>query len=433
MDGNQNFHPEAPSFARSRPDAYYAWLTSNGFPHRVAYDQTTAIFGAPKSPEEQQREAAAAAQRSQLGQAAGAVGGALLAGEAIRGFPNVGGLFTAAPTAGTGATTATGIGAGATSAGAAGTGAVTLAGSGVATIPAGAAVPAGYTAIGTSASGATMVAPTSMAGATTTGASTLGSIGSVALPVAVGAAIINNAWETGMKDIVRGRGDRADWTNQLANMTGVGAVANIGLRLAGKRSIGAMMKSGKSGAQNIRDDFRGDLKQSGVADDKYNVTLADGTKFNIGLDGKTKYQNAGENIDGKTTRNAWDVDWSNPLAKMASERIDPMIRNIYGDDNKKAKYFPGQFTGMLVNAATSNAKSEADVMANIEAILGKSKFAEQMGVGIQPPPPAKAPKGQVVRVSPGMYVNDKGQVKPAKSTRAALEANYNKSKEKEKK
>jgi hypothetical protein len=394
---DSRFIPEAPPFARSNPQAYYAWLTSNGFPHRAAYDQTTAIFGQPKTPEEQQREAAANAQRAGLAQTGGAVGGALIAGEALSGFPTIGGMFgsSTAPTlavpkivgvkavgAGTGAAT----GAGATGAGATTTGA-------------------------------------------TTGASTLGSIGSVALPVAVAVAAINNAWETGMKDIVRGRGDRADWTNQGANMI-LGAGPNIALRLLGKRSIGAMMKSGKSNAQNLRDDFRGDLKEAGVADKDYMVTLADGTKFNIGLDGKTKYQNVGKNIDDKTTRNAWDVDFSNPLAKFASDKIDPMIRNIYGADNVKAKFFPGQYTGMLVNAAASNAKSEADVMANIETMLGKSKFAQQAGVGVQPPPPAKAPKGQVIRVSPGMYVNDKGQVKPAKTTGEALKTNYNKTKEK---
>jgi len=391
----QAFHPQAPEFARSRPDAYYAWLTSNGFPYQEAYNQTTSIFGPPKTPEQQQKEQAAAAQRSGLAQAGGAIGGALLAREGLRKFPTIGGLFSSGAST---TTAATGAGAG-------------TAGSGAVAIP-------------------TAAAP---GAATTTGASTLGSIGSVALPVAAGAAIINNAWETGMKDIVRGRGDKADWTNQAINMTGPGAVANIGLRLMGKRSIGAMMKSGKSDAQRIRDDFRGDLKEAGVADDKYNVTLADGSKFNIGLDGKTKYQNVGENIDGKKTRNAWDVDFSNPLAKFASDKIDPMIRSIYGADDPKAKFFPGQYTGMLVNAATSNAKSEADVMANIETMLGTSKFAQQAGVGVTPPPPAKAPKGQVARVSPGMYVNDKGQVKPAKSVGEALRVNYNKSKEKEKK
>jgi hypothetical protein len=90
---------------------------------------------------------------------------------------------------------------------------------------------------------------------------------------------------------------------------------------------------------------------------------------------------------------------------------------------------PGQFTGILVNAATSNAQSEQDVIANIEAMLGKSKFAQQAGVGVQTPKPQKPPKGEVVRVSPGMYMNDKGQVKPAKTVSEALRINYNKTKE----
>jgi hypothetical protein len=381
----QMFNPDAPAFARSQPRAYYAWLTSRGVPHADAMNQTTSIFGQPKTPEELAKEKASAAQKGGLAQAGGAIAGSLLANEAMGGFQNIGSLFSSAPAA-----------------------------SSAPAVPG--AVPMPPLLGGESALGAT---------GAQTGASTLSSVGSVALPVAAAVATISNAWETGMKDIVRGRGDRADWTNQAANMTGIGQIANIGLRLMGKRSIGAMMKSGKSGAQQIRDDFRGDLKESGVADKEYNVTLADGSKFNIGLDGKTKYKN----IDEKTTRNAWDVDWSNPLAKLASDKIDPMIRNLYGTDNAKAKYYPGQFTGMLVNAATSNAKNEQEVMANIEAMLGKSKFAQQAGVGVNTPPPPKAPKGEVVRVSPGMYVNDKGQVKPAKTVREALQVNYQKGKE----
>jgi len=383
----QAFNPEAPPFARSSPKAYYAWLTSNGYPHRVAYDQTVGIFGPPKTPEQQQAEAAKQKQQAGLAQAGGAIGGALLVNEAARGFPTIGGLFSS----GAGGTTAV----------------------------------AQPTLLG----GAEALGSTGVTGATTgTGAastSTLGSIGSVALPVAAAAATISNAWETGMKDILRGRGNRADYINQGVNML-TGGLPNMALRMMGKRSVGAMMTSGKSNAQALRDDFRGDLKQSGVADKDYMVTLADGSKFNIGLDGKTKYKN----IDEKTTRNAWDVDFSNPLAKFATDKIDPMIRGIYGADNPKAKFFPGQYTGMLVNAATSNAKNEAEVMANIETMLGKSKFAEQAGVGITPPKPQRPPKGQVVRVSPGMYMNDKGQVGPAKTVRQALSANYKKTEEK---
>jgi hypothetical protein len=392
----QAFNPEAPAFARSNPQAYYAWLTSNGFPHQVAYDQTTSIFGQPKTPQQIAEEEAAAKQKAGLAQAGGAVLGAVGTGYLVNQLGALGGAKTSTALA----------------------------------------VPkvVGVKAVGSGA-GAASGAGATGAGATTTGATTgttLGSVGSVALPVAGAALTINSLWESGMKDIVRGKGDKADYTNigLAAGTMGLSEIANIGLRMMGKRSIGAMMKSGKSQAQAIRDDFRGDLKEAKVADKDYNVTLADGSKFNIGLDGKTKYENVGENIDGKKTRNAWDVDFSNPLAKFASDKIDPMIRGIYGEDNAKAKFFPGQYTGMLVNAATSNAQSEQDVLANIETMLGKSKFAQQAGVGVQPPPPAKAPKGQVVRVSPGMYVNDKGQVKPAKTVGQALKTNYNKTKEK---
>jgi len=74
---SQNFHPQAPEFARSRPDAYYAWLTSNGFPPQVAYDQTTSIFGKPKSPEEQAADAAKQKQQAGFAQAGGLIAGTL--------------------------------------------------------------------------------------------------------------------------------------------------------------------------------------------------------------------------------------------------------------------------------------------------------------------------------------------------------------------
>jgi len=350
-------------------------------PHQQAYDMAIQQFGPPKSPKEIAEDKARAEQIGGLAQAAGVIGGAV-------GANQIAGLFKSAAPTSTALTK---------------TGAL--------------AAPKGVVFKAVGAGGAQTGA--------TTGASTLSSVGSVALPVAAAVAAISNAWERGRKDIVRGRGDRADWTNQAVNMA-TGAVPNIALRLLGKRSIGAMMKSGKSEAQALRDDFRGKLKESGVADNNYHVTLADGTKFNVGLDGKTKYTNA----DGKTKRNAWDVDFSNPLAKYASDKIDPMIRSIYGEDAVKAGIKPEQYTGMLVNAVTSNAKSNEDIERNIQTVLGKSDFAKQAGVGVTPPPPAKAPKGQVIRVSPGMYVNDKGHVGPAKTVREALQANYNKGKSK---
>ncbi|MGL5336064.1 MAG: hypothetical protein ACRC9R_07970 [Enterovibrio sp.] len=235
-------------------------------------------------------------------------------------------------------------------------------------------------------------------------------------------------WETGMKDILRGRGDRSDWINQGVNV-GTGFGLNAALKLMGKRSIGKMMTTGKSDAQLIRDDFRGALREGGVADENYEVTLADGSKFNVGLDGKTRYKN----IDNKTTRQAWDIDFSNPLAKFATEQLDPMIQRIY-EGVDRSKIPTEQFTGMLVNAATSTAKTNDDVLANIRSILGQSSFAKEAGLDPTPVPgptqsTARPEAGKVLRMSPGMYMNDQGKVRPSRTMRDALELNYGKEKE----
>lgn len=401
MDPNQR----DPEITYRDPLAYIAYLRTKRLNPMQIDELMRQRFGPGTTPEERAKQEASAQQKGALAQTGGAIGGLLLGREALGGFQNIGGLFGGGTT---GATTGAGTaGAGVTGAGVAGTGAVAQP-----TLLGGANALGGGTA------------------ATTGTGSTLGSIGSVALPVAAAVAAISNAWETGMKDILRGRGTRADYANQAVNML-TGGLPNIALRLLGKRSIGAMMVSGKSLPQSLRDDFRKDLRQAGVAtklDGSDHVTLADGSKFNIGLDGKTKYKNVGENIDKKTSRNAWDVDFSNPLAKYATDQIDPMIRNIYGADDPKKKFFPGQYTGMLVNAVTSNAKNEKDVLANIQAVLGKSKFAQQAGVGVTPPPPPRPGKGEVVRVSPGMYMNDKGHINPAKTVKEALASNYKKDK-----
>jgi hypothetical protein len=372
-----------PELTYKDPNAYIAYLRTQGLPPQQVYQMVTQRFGMPKTPEEQARDRASQAQTAGLAQTGGALAGTIGAGY----------LTSQLLGSGTSAIAPTVLGT--TGAGATGAGAV--------------ATP-------------TLVGATKVGG-TAAAAPSLAAIGSVALPLAAAGAILSETWEGGMKDIIRGRGTREDYTNMGVNAV-LGVGPNIALRLLGKRSIGKMMTTGKSDAQLMRDDFRGVLKKTGVANNKYEVSLADGSKFNIGLDGKTRYTNVGENIDGKTTRQAWDVDFSNPLAKFATDQIDPMIRNIYAEAPKSVK--PEQYTGMLVNAATSNAKSEQDVLNNIQAMLGKSTFAKQAGVGVQGPiaPVQRPPKGQVVRVSPGMYMNDKGRVGPAKTVRESLSANY---------
>lgn len=369
---------QEPALTQSDPKAYYLWLQSQGMSPLQAVQQVQQRFGAPKSPEEQQRDAANEQMKQSLAQTGGLVGGTLLA---TKGVPAIAGLFSS----GAAPATPTLIGA-------------KLVGGGTAAAGA-----------GTAGAGATTAA----------GGTTLGSVGAVALPIAAVGLGLNQLWESGMKDILRGRGTREDWINQGANVLGLG-LPGVALRLMGKRSIGKMMTTGKSDAQLLRDDFRGLLKETGVADDDYNVTLADGSQFNIGLDGKTKYQNVGENIDKKKTRNAWDVDFSNPLAEFAVKQIDPMVRNIYQGADGKLNL--EQYTGMLVNAATSNAKSEDDIKANIAAMLGKSTFAKQAGVALP-----EMPKGrQVAPIAKTPQVSTPEGKQKSMSIRDRLELNTKK-------
>lgn len=409
-----------PQLAQTNPQAYYMWLVrSQRMPAAQAYDLVQQRFGQAKTPEQQQRDAANAQQNNSLAQVGGMVAGtaATTYGASLLGG---GSAAAGAGAAGAGAAGAGAAGAGAAGAGAAGAGAGAATGGAVV---GGAAAGAGGAAAAGSAgaAGASGAAGSSAAGASSGAAGAAGTAG-IAAAIIIG---LQNLWETGGKDIIKGRGDRSDWLNM--------AMPNLLPRLLGRKSIGKALTSGKSYAQNERDDFRGLLKQVAVADKDYNVTLADGSKFNIGLDGKTKYKNVGKNVDGKTERNVWDVDYSNPLSNYAVGQIDPLVRSIYKDEkNLKLE----QYTGMLVNAATSNAKNEDEVLANINSMLGNSKLAELAGVqvpGAQPAPVQRPGQGQVARVSPGMYMNDQGRVSRASSVRQSLEQNYSKPSNKGKK
>lgn len=328
------------------PQQYYSFLTTKGVPAWQAYDATTAAYGQPRDPN---APPLPPSQANQWGQVAGMVGGSMLGSEIVRGFPNVKDIFKGS----------------------------------------GKAETASQVADLASSESPTLATPDLLGGADILpgaegGTSMLSSAGSVALPAAAIIAGASETWEGGGKDIVRGRANKQDWANMGVNsILGVGP--NLVSRWLGKPSIGRRLTSGKSDDQLLRDDFRGDLKASGIADDDYNVTLADGSKFNIGKDGKATLVNS----DGTTERRYWNVDESNPLAQYAITKIDPIIRAKYTAEAEQAGYKPEQYTAMIVNAVTSNAKSQADVDANIKAIYGDSSAPDESKpqVGAQPQQP----------------------------------------------
>lgn len=242
------------------------------------------------------------------------------------------------------------------------------------------------------------------------------SLGSFGLPAAAIIAGLSETWESGGKDIFRGRGNRQDWTNMGVNaITGVGP--NLVLRWMGKPSIGRKMTTGKSDAQLMRDDFRGVLKEKGIVDNDYNVTLADGSKYNLGLDGKTKYTN----VDGKTTRNAWDVDLQDPLAQYAVSKIDPYIRDMYGAGDPKKGMNPEQYTGMVVNAVTRGARTKEEVDANINAVLGNKPFDGNAPVRANAAPPTQPAPQAAPPVRAGPTPQPAPQAVPAAPQRNSIQ------------
>jgi hypothetical protein len=68
---------QEPALAQSDPKAYYLWLQTQGLSPLQAVQQVQQRFGAPKTPEQQQKEAADKAQGNALAQAGGVVAGAI--------------------------------------------------------------------------------------------------------------------------------------------------------------------------------------------------------------------------------------------------------------------------------------------------------------------------------------------------------------------
>jgi hypothetical protein len=150
---------------------------------------------------------------------------------------------------------------------------------------------------------------------------------------------------------------------------GVGTAIGAAVGLA----IGAVMMetgTGKGTGQIMRDGWRKGLKEGGVLDDGYNVTLADGTKYDMGRDGGDKLPNKGTNKDGNTERHTFDVDWSNELAveSIPDGHLFAIATGLDPTENEAHGLFQrGMAQGL--NAATSNATSIDDVRANYRAML----------------------------------------------------------------
>ncbi len=129
--------------------------------------------------------------------------------------------------------------------------------------------------------------------------------------------------------------------------------------------IGCIKKSGKSKEQRARDAVRKHLVELGVTDKKYNLTLANGEKYNIGVDGRNKLTS----LDG-SRRPVYNVDSSNPLTHEVIGWAQPLAALLTGGDQK----LKNDLTGYFVNAALSIASDHKDALKNVQAFFCSMKI-----------------------------------------------------------
>jgi len=150
----------------------------------------------------------------------------------------------------------------------------------------------------------------------------------------------------------------------------------------------------------------------------WKLTLADGSGYDIGKDGRFKL----DNVDG-TKRHAYEIDFKNPLAGEAVGMLQPLLALMTGPNTRLTRDFIGYFT----NAAISNAKNGEDVRQNILSIYKSLKLStEQVVQGIA----TMVEKGMVTKDDGMAYLNgfatllgDQSKSQPSKNVSANSKQN----------
>lgn len=135
-------------------------------------------------------------------------------------------------------------------------------------------------------------------------------------------------------------------------------------------SIKKAFTGGKNDDQKRRDRIREYLEKNTPIvekiDGSHHITLADGSKFNIGRDGKSSFKG----MDGEDVKYGYEADWSNPLTGYAAGTLNPLISMLFGDKSNA-------FENQLINASVSNASSPQEVLENIRHFYGSFGFGNK--------------------------------------------------------
>lgn len=150
----------------------------------------------------------------------------------------------------------------------------------------------------------------------------------------------------------------------LGTILGAGAGFIVG-GIAG--AIGGAFGSGKGKGQKLRDGWRDSLQEAGIAQKisgSHHVKLADGTDYNIGVDGDNKLVNT----DG-AMRHYFEADHSNPIVSdlIPSAHLIAIATGV--DPSNDGMGLFNNVVGILVNAATSNTAELGVAKRNLRALI----------------------------------------------------------------
>lgn len=249
-----------------------------------------------------------------------------------------------------------------------------------------AAAPEGYTLLSQGTNG-TLAVPTSnaasaegaLAGAEGTTISSALTTAAGVTSIALGAHQVYKGWgQGGSKGAVNGT---LGGSAIAAGMYTLGATNPYALAAVVAVSIlGDTIKTGKSTAQMERDAVRSAFKSNGLIDDKYNLKLADGSTFDIGIDGHSGYHYATDSskmaANGKGHLNAWDVDYTNDLDYAASMGGIALSRLLTGAKATNIDQIGGQISNAALGNIGYNKEMTQDnynkMMANMRGFYSQS-------------------------------------------------------------
>ena len=185
--------------------------------------------------------------------------------------------------------------------------------------------------------------------------------------------------------------------------TAIGAAVGLAAGL-----IAGNTGSGKNTGQMMRDSWRGTLTSIGIAskDDKKNVNveLADGSLYNIGLDGNAKL----DNVDGVTKRNTFDVDWGNDVAvnSIPTAHLFAIATGLDPTSNSSMDLFH-RAVAQSINAATSNTNTISGVNENFRYMMDKAGIdPRDLGMQIE----SLRVQNKITEQEYGVYINQLNKV-----------------------